>query len=322
MKTTQVASPSSLFIATRESQLALAQAKKMAEVIHEQFGYNVELLGMTTQGDQILDRSLSLIGGKGVFIKELEQAMLDGRAHLAVHSLKDVPMELPKGFILAAIPEREDPRDAFVSNRYPNIDALPQHATVGTSSLRRQVMLKALRPDVKIEVLRGNINTRLKKLDEGHYDAIILAAAGLNRLHLQSRVSSYFTVEQMLPSAGQGALGLEVHESQTDLIKTIKQLSHTPTLLACTAERAVSRTLGGSCSVPLSAYAIWVNETTLELKAAWGDLEEKHPLIRAQAQITLMQKDCPQTIQEAQKLGEQVANSLLQQGARVTNITT
>ena len=312
--------PSPLFIATRESRLALAQARQMAGVIHDRFGYHVELLGMTTQGDQILDRSLSLIGGKGVFIKELEQAMLEGRAHLAVHSLKDVPMQLPQGFILAAIPEREDPRDALVSNRHKSLDDLPLNATVGTSSLRRQVLLKALRPDIHIEVLRGNINTRLKKLDEGLYDAIILATAGLNRLHLHGRISTHFSVQQMIPSAGQGALGLEVHESQTELIKTIAQLSHAPTFLACKAERAVSRALGGSCSVPLAAHAVWLNDTTLELCAAWGDLEGKQPLIRAKDQITLPQNTNAPTIQKAQELGQNIAQKLISQGAKI-NLT-
>jgi len=307
--------PDPLFIATRESQLALAQARQMAGIIRDRFDYHVELLAMTTQGDQILDRALSLIGGKGVFIKELEHAMLEGRAHLAVHSLKDVPMQLPQGFILAAITEREDPRDAFVSNHYKSLDALPLNATVGTSSLRRQVLLKALRPDIKIEVLRGNINTRLKKLDEGQYDAIILATAGLNRLSLDNRITAHFSPEQMLPSAGQGALGLEVHESQTELIKTIAGLSHIPTFLACKAERAVSRTLGGSCSVPLAAHAVWVNATTLQLRAAWGDLESEQPLIRAESQITLPQNTDPVTIQKAQELGQQVAQQLIDQGA-------
>lgn len=309
--------PNPLFIATRESQLALAQAKQMAGVIREQFGYYVELLGMTTQGDQILDRSLSLIGGKGVFIKELEQAMLEGKAHLAVHSLKDVPMQLPQGFTLAAITKREDPRDAFISNRYKSLDELPLHATVGTSSLRRQVQLKALRPDIKIEVLRGNINTRLKKLDDGLYDGIILATAGLNRLHLHDHIAMHFHVEQMIPSAGQGALGLEVHESQTELIKVIKQLSHIPTLLACKAERAVSRTLGGSCSVPLAAHASWLNATTLQLCAAWGDLENEKPLIKAQAQATIEHNSSTATIQKAQQLGQQIAQELINQGATV-----
>ncbi|MGL4668824.1 MAG: hydroxymethylbilane synthase [Saezia sp.] len=307
--------PNPLLIATRESQLALTQTKHIAAVMNERFGCHVELLGMTTQGDQILDRSLSLIGGKGVFIKELEQAMLEGRAHLAVHSLKDVPMELPQGFVLAAIPEREDARDAFVSNRYQSLEELPLNATVGTSSLRRQVMLKALRPDVKIEVLRGNINTRLKKLDEGQYDAIILAAAGLNRVQLQHRITSHFSVEQMLPAAGQGALGLEIHESQAELIHTIGQLSHIPTLLACKAERAVSRTLGGSCSVPLAAHAVWINATTLHLRAAWGDLCGKQPLLQAEAQISLEQNASEATIRKAQELGQQVAQKLADQGA-------
>lgn len=307
--------PDTLFIATRESRLALAQAQQMAEHISKQLGCHVQLLGMTTQGDQILDRSLSLIGGKGVFIKELEQAMIDGRAHLAVHSLKDVPMSLPEGFVLAAIPEREDPRDAFISNCYANLDELPQGATIGTSSLRRQALIKALRADLRIEILRGNINTRLQKLDDGQYDAIILAAAGLNRLNLQDRIKTHFPINQMLPSAGQGALGIEVHESQPELIAQLARLSHIPTLLACMAERAVSLTLGGSCSVPLAAHATWIQPDTLLLQAAWGDIEHKTPLLHVHAQAKITQVANPDTIQVAQTLGEQVAQALISQGA-------
>src|SRR5688500_11914333 len=196
-------------IATRESRLALWQAEHVRTLL-EQRGHGVELLGMTTLGDQILDRSLSKVGGKGLFVKELEVALSEGRADLAVHSLKDVPMDLPAGFALACVLEREDPRDALVSNHFSSLEALPPGAVVGTSSLRRLVLLKALRPDLKIEPLRGNLDTRLRKLDEGQYDAIVLAAAGLKRLSLEHRICAVSEPEAMLPAAGQGALGIEV----------------------------------------------------------------------------------------------------------------
>ena len=195
-----------LVIATRESRLALWQAEHVQALLRQR-GLSVELLGMTTKGDQILDRTLSKVGGKGLFVKELEVALEEGRAHIAVHSLKDVPMELPAGFALACVMEREDPRDAFVSPHYASLAQLPQGAVVGTSSLRRQVLLHALRPDLKIVPLRGNLDTRLRKLDEGQYDAIVLAAAGLKRLKMDERIRSIFEPEEMLPAAGQGRVG-------------------------------------------------------------------------------------------------------------------
>ncbi|MFZ3127170.1 MAG: hydroxymethylbilane synthase, partial [Rhodoferax sp.] len=240
-------------IATRESRLALWQAEHVKALLQQQ-GHTVSLLGMTTRGDQILDRSLSKVGGKGLFVKELETALEDGQADLAVHSLKDVPMELPPGFSLACVMEREDPRDAWVSNRYATLDDLPQGAVVGTSSLRRMALLRALRPDLKIEALRGNLDTRLKKLDDGLYDGIVLAAAGLKRLGLASRIRATFDPQQMLPAAGQGALGIEVRSDRPDVVGVLGSLLHTPTWLAVSAERAVSRVMGGSCSMPLAAY--------------------------------------------------------------------
>lgn len=231
---------------------------------------------MTTKGDQILDRSLSKVGGKGLFVKELEVALEEGRAHIAVHSLKDVPMELPEGFALACVMEREDPRDAFVSPNYPNIDALPPGAVVGTSSLRRQVLLQALRPDLKIEPLRGNLDTRLRKLDEGQYDAIVLAAAGLKRLGLESRIRATFAPTAMLPAAGQGALGIEVRSDRQDLIDALAPLAHQTTWLTVAAERAVSRAMGGSCSMPLAAHGTFT-EGVLQLDAAWGDVDAQAP---------------------------------------------
>jgi hydroxymethylbilane synthase len=268
-------------IATRESRLALWQAEHVKAALQQRFGLAVELLGMTTRGDQILDRALSKVGGKGLFVKELETALERGEAHLAVHSLKDVPMELPEGFVLAAIWEREDPRDAFVSNRYGNVDELPQEAVVGTSSLRRVVQLLARRPDLRIEPLRGNLDTRLRKLDDGGFDAIVLAAAGLVRLGLAERIRARFEPEQMLPAAGQGALGLEVREDAAGLKALLAETIHAPTFLACQAERAVSRGLGGSCSLPLAAHATPGPDGVLTLDAALGDAQQlTRPLLR------------------------------------------
>jgi hydroxymethylbilane synthase len=269
-------------IATRESRLALWQAEHVRDALTARFGIPVELLGMTTRGDQILDRALSKVGGKGLFVKELETALEEGRAHLAVHSLKDVPMDLPPGFVLAAVWEREDPRDAFVSNRYADLAALPQGAVVGTSSLRRVVQLLARRPDLQIEPLRGNLDTRLRKLDEGGFDAIVLAAAGLKRLGLGSRIRSVFEPDQMIPAAGQGALGIEVREDATALREQLAQTIHRPTFLSAHAERAVSRALGGSCSMPLAAHAVWHGQV-LRIDAALGDaVELTRPLLHVQ----------------------------------------
>ena len=271
-----------LTIATRESRLALWQAHHVRDTLQIRFGLAVELLGMTTRGDQILDRALSKVGGKGLFVKELETALERGQAQLAVHSLKDVPMELPAGFVLAAVWEREDPRDAWVSNHHASVHTLPPGAVVGTSSLRRVVQLLALRPDLRIEPLRGNLDTRLRKLDEGAYDGIVLAAAGLKRLGLAARIRSCFEPAQMLPAAGQGALGLEVREDATLLRDMLAGTRHAPSQLATVAERAVSRGLGGSCSMPLAAHATWAG-AVLTLQAALGDANAlMRPLLRTQ----------------------------------------
>ncbi len=219
-------------------------------------GTVVDILGMTTRGDQILDRPLSQIGGKGLFIKELEVAMQEGRADLAVHSLKDVPMEMPDGFALAAIATRENPCDAFISNRFEGLEALPDGAAVGTSSLRREAPLRAKYPHLKIEALRGNLDTRLRKLDEGQYDAIILAAAGLIRLGLKERIRTVLTPEQSLPAPGQGALGIEILAARADAAAWIAPLHDVATAHCVRAERAFSRALGGSCQVPLGGYAV------------------------------------------------------------------
>lgn len=270
-----------LTIATRESRLALWQAEHVRELLQSRFGIVVQLLGMTTRGDQILDRTLSKVGGKGLFVKELETALAEGRADLAVHSLKDVPMDLPEGFALAAVLEREDPRDALVAPRHEGLDALPPGAVVGTSSLRRVVQLTALRPDLRIEPLRGNLDTRLRKLDEGRYDAIVLAAAGLKRLGLEHRIRSVFPENVMIPCAGQGALGIEVRSADAELIARLGGLAHDRTWLAVEAERAVSRALGGSCSMPLAAHARFEG-ASLRLDVALGDGEQaQRPLLKA-----------------------------------------
>ena len=301
--------PDTIVIATRESRLALWQAEHVRGLLGARFGLHAELLGMTTRGDQILDRALSKVGGKGLFVKELENALEDGRAHLAVHSLKDMPMELPAGFALAAVLQREDPRDAFVSPRFAALQDLPQGACVGTSSLRRAAQLLALRPDLRIESLRGNLDTRLRKLDEGHYDAIVLAAAGLKRLGLGARIAAFFDTAQMTPAAGQGALGIEVREDAAELRRTLAALLHRPSWLAVHAERAVSRALGGSCSMPLAAHAVWDGDE-LCLDAALGHAQQlRQPLLRTRLRARAGSDA------EANALGEHAAAQLRAAGA-------
>lgn len=301
-------------IATRESRLALWQAEHVKALLEQRLGWQVELLGMTTLGDQILDRPLSKVGGKGLFIKELEVALSEGRADLAVHSLKDVPMDLPEGFALACVLEREDPRDALVSNQFASLAELPLGAVVGTSSLRRLVLLKALRPDLDIQPLRGNLDTRLRKLDEGQYAAIVLAAAGLKRLGLATRIRNAFAPTDMLPAAGQGALGIEVRSDRADLLQALASLAHQPTWLAVTAERTVSRAMGGSCSMPLAAFVTAGPGDALQLNAAWGDpagagAAQATPLVQVQKTAQVRNFD------EAEALGEAVAAQLRAGGA-------
>lgn len=253
--------PKKLVIASRESKLALWQAghiKAQLEALYPEC--EVSILGMTTRGDQILDVTLSKIGGKGLFIKELEQALADGRADLAVHSIKDVPMELPQGFTLAAIGERASPFDAFVSNRYERLQDLPEGAVVGTSSLRREALLRARFPHLTVKPLRGNLQTRLGKLDNGEYDAVILAKAGLERLGLQGRIRDTLSAQESLPAAGQGALGIEIADHRLDLLEALNPLNHPQTHACVSAERALSRALGGSCQVPLAAYCTAEND--------------------------------------------------------------
>ena len=244
------------------------------------------------RGDQILDRPLSKVGGKGLFVKELETALEDGKADLAVHSLKDVPMELPPCFELACVMEREDPRDAWVSPKYATLQDLPQGATVGTSSLRRMALLRALRPDLKIEPLRGNLDTRLRKLDEGLYDGIVLAAAGLKRLGLAERIRTVFETTEMLPAAGQGALGIEIRAGRDDVAQALSHLMDTKTWLVVSAERAVSRVMGGSCSMPLAAHATF-NGDVLSMRAAWGDPDGALPLAQVADQSAVTTQPAP-----------------------------
>lgn len=298
--------PSRLVIATRASRLALWQAYHVRDRLQSLYpACQVSLLEMTTRGDQILDRTLSKVGGKGLFVKELETALLDGRADLAVHSLKDVPVDLGSPFALPVILERSDPCDAFVSNHYESLADMPAGSVVGTSSLRRESQLRERFPHLVVKPLRGNLDTRLGKLDRGEYDAIILAAVGLTRLGLSNRIRSRLSVADSLPAAGQGALGIEILESRTDLETVLQPLHHHHTAACSLAERAVSRVLGGSCQVPLAAYAtIHGHSLTVQGLVAQPDGAR---IVRAQ---------CSGSIDQAQVLGEQVATQLLDQGAR------
>ncbi|ATD64447.1 hydroxymethylbilane synthase [Neisseria weixii] len=297
--------PTKLVIASRESRLALWQAEHIQGRLKTLYpDCDVQILGMTTRGDQILDKTLSKIGGKGLFIKELEQALQDGRADLAVHSIKDVPMDLPEGFALAAIGERANPFDAFVSNRYERLEDLPKGAVVGTASLRREAQLRARYSHLVIKPLRGNLQTRLGKLDNGEYDAIILAAAGLQRLGLDDRIRLIISDTVSLPAAGQGALGIEIAANRKDLLEVLKPLNHGITHACVTAERALARALGGSCQVPLAAYCTEENGL-LTLRGLVG-----HPdgstIIEAYAQAPAGYAD---------SLGRAVAKRLADDGA-------
>lgn len=299
-----------ILIATRESRLALWQAEHVRELLAQRFGLQVGLLGMTTRGDQILDVALSKVGGKGLFVKELEVALQEGRAHLAVHSLKDMPMALPDGFVLAAVLARADPRDALVSNHFDSLAALPPGAVVGTSSLRRITQLLNLRPDLRVAQLRGNLDTRLRKLDEGGFDAIVLAAAGLQRLGLASRIRATFDEAQMVPAAGQGALAIEVRTDATALRAQLAQLIDTRTWLAVHAERAVSRALGGSCSMPLAAHAVWRGDQ-LTITAALGHAEDPaRVLLRTVAQAAVPLDSGAAATAAADALGQRAAAQL------------
>jgi hydroxymethylbilane synthase len=294
-----------LRIATRKSALALWQAEHVAAELRAAHpGLRVELVPMSTRGDEILDKPLATIGGKGLFLKELEVAMLEGRADLAVHSLKDVPAELEPGFSLPAILPRADAADAFVSNDFSDLAALPLGAHVGTSSLRRQAQLRAVRPDLSLLDLRGNVGTRLAKLDAGHYEAIVLACAGLERLGLASRIRSRLTAPDWLPAPGQAAIAIEARNDQPDVLELLAVLDDADTRLAVTAERAMNHALGGSCTVPVGAWCT-LTERGLHLRGMVGDVNSGR-LLLAEAQA-----DGDQAI----TLGQQVADALFAQGA-------
>lgn len=296
----------SIIIATRESPLALWQAEHVQALLRERYREkDVKLLGMTTKGDQILDKTLSKIGGKGLFVKELEVAMQQGAAHLAVHSLKDVPMELPEGFVLAAVSSREDPRDAFVSPRYETLESMPAGSVVGTASLRRELMLRSKFPHLVVKPVRGNVGTRLRKLDSGEYDALIMASAGLKRLGLEERIREIISDEISLPSPGQGALGLECLADDEKTREAVAFINDEQTRACCLAERAVSRALGGSCQVPLAAYAT-ITDSTMRLRALIGD--------HTTGELVATEQTGPWT--EYERLASEAVEALLKQGAR------
>ncbi|TDR13416.1 hydroxymethylbilane synthase [Marinomonas communis] len=295
-----------IVIATRESQLALWQAnnvKASLEALYPEI--NVELLGMTTKGDQILDSPLSKIGGKGLFVKELEKALLDGEADIAVHSMKDVPMEFPEGLGLSVICKREDPTDAFVSNTYNSIEELPQGAVVGTSSLRRSCQLQMHRPDLVIKNLRGNVNTRLRKLDEGEYDAIILATAGLVRLEMADRIKTRISDTFSLPAGGQGAMGIECRSDDAELIKLLAPLQHQETAYRVIAERAVNKRLNGGCQAPIACFALLEGDE-LFIRGLVGSTDGKR-MVRGEIRGDKA---------NAEALGIQLAEQLLADGAQ------
>ncbi len=303
--TTAINIPKKLVIASRESALAMWQARHIQSILQALYPQTqVEILGMTTTGDQILDSPLARIGGKGLFVKELEQALADGRADLAVHSMKDVPMHLPDGFIMAATGEREDPRDAFVSNQFANLAALPAGSVVGTSSLRRQSQLQARFPHLKIESLRGNLQTRLRKLDEGQYAAIILAAAGLKRLGLEARIADLIDPEDSIPAVGQGALGIEISAARTDLLPLLAPLNHADTACCVEAERGMSRALAGSCTVPLGAYA-----------EKQGDRIHIRGFVASVDGREMLRESLTGSPHNAEQLGQQLAQKLVERGA-------
>jgi hydroxymethylbilane synthase len=297
--------PARLVIASRESALAMWQAEHIRDRLRALYPQTeVSILGMTTQGDQILDVSLSKIGGKGLFVKELETALEDGRADIAVHSLKDVPMHMPEGFVLAVIGKREDPHDAFVSNNHENLAAMPAGSVVGTSSLRRESQLRARFPHLVIEPLRGNVQTRLRKLDEGQYAAIILAAAGLKRLGLHARIRGVISSEDSLPAVGQGALGIECRADRMDVIAALQPLHDEDTAVCVLAERAMSRALNGSCQVPLGGFA-QIQEGRLRMRGFVASPDGQR----------MMRAESLGDIVDPEALGAQIAAALLSQGA-------
>lgn len=300
--------PGSIVIATRESALALWQAQHVRSLLQERYsGLKVSILGMTTEGDRRLDSSLAAIGGKGLFVKELEQALHDGRADIAVHSMKDVPMNLPNGFVIAAITAREEPRDAFVSNDFSSLQSLPAGSIVGTSSLRRQSQINARYPHLRVHSLRGNVQTRLRKLDENQFAAIILAAAGLKRLGLQRRITQLLEPEQSLPAVGQGALGIECRADRPQLCELLASLDDAPTRCCVEAERSLSRALAGSCNVPLGGYAQIVGDQ-MRLRG-FVAMPDGSKLIEDETTM-------PCSAANPELLGQDVARRLADRGAR------
>ncbi|WP_456388625.1 hydroxymethylbilane synthase [Desulfolithobacter sp.] len=293
-------------IGTRASLLAVTQStwvKNQIEAHHPDT--RVELVKITTKGDKILDVPLAKVGGKGLFVKEIEDALLEERVDLAVHSMKDVPTDLPEGLHVAVVPIREVVQDAFISAKYASLSELPDGATIGTSSLRRKAQLASLRPDLKIRDLRGNLDTRLRKLDEGMYDAIILAGAGLNRLGMQDRITTLFPVEEMLPAIGQGSLGIELRQSDNELLEGLQFLHHEETAMAVTAERAFLLRLEGGCQVPIGAYAT-VNGNDLTLTGLIASVDGK----------TVLREQASGSVSEAASLGRNLAEVLLKRGGR------
>jgi len=300
-----ITAPKKLVIASRESALAMWQAEHIRDRLRALYPQtDVSILGMTTQGDQILDVTLSKIGGKGLFVKELETALENGSADIAVHSLKDVPMHLPEGFVLACIGKREDPRDAFVSNHHANLEALPAGSIVGTSSLRRESQLRARFPHLNIQPLRGNVQTRLRKLDEGQYAAIILAAAGLKRLGLGDRIRAFISSEESLPAVGQGALGIEIRANRPELEALLRPLHDAETAACVFAERAMSRALAGSCQVPLGGFA-----------EVQGDQLRMRGFVASPDGSKMLRAEQMGSVAEPEKLGDAIADELLKQGA-------
>lgn len=297
--------PKILRIATRQSALALWQANYIKAQLTQAYPtLKIELLGITTSGDKNLATSLNEIGGKGLFVKELEQALLENKAEIAVHSMKDVPMDFPLGLEIPVICRREDPRDVLISNRFPNLAALPTGAVVGTSSLRRLCQLQALRPDLTIQPLRGNVDTRIQRLDENKFDAIILAAAGLLRLGLAARISEYLPPSQFLPAAGQGALGIECRKEDHATHQLIQFLNDDVTHLCVKAERALNKQLEGGCQVPIGAYAQYQNDQ-LQLKGLIGSLDGR----------IMLKTELIGSAQQAEELGIKAAKELIKQGA-------